>query len=303
MPLASDLVPYISDPTATLVLAAIVSARWSPDPAEPTTELGTLQVRVAELFSDSGPKPGETLTIIADRYGDPVQREHMGFNAWNVLPLEPGNSLATAIRKVAAGWTALAAQAVAAGDNNFLPALRHAREIEKMQDTAARRRLLEEALKSPQDILFRYALDAITRRGQVPRSDAAQMIVGALGSGSHSKNAKLMLVQQLTRRPIYEDDLGPDPVNRLVIGTVAGVLAAEADPEWALIWTQFLTTTLLPAFSTDSNKDREIRHTLIHSVPEPARRQVPEKLAGAAQQSPRDPRIPKLLEAWKAALR
>jgi hypothetical protein len=303
MPLASDLVPYISDSTASIILAAIASAHWAPDPGEPATELGTLQLRVTELFSDSGPKPGETLTIIADRYGDPVQREHMGFNVWNVLPLEPSNSLAMAIRKAPNGWTALAAQAVAPGDNNLVPALRPAREIDKVQDPTARRRLLDQALRSPQDLLFRYALDAITRRGLVPRSEAAQMIVGALAVESLSKNAKLMLVQQLTRRPIYEDELGSDLVNRLVIGAVAGVLTAETGPEWVVIWTQFLTTTLLPAFSTDPSKDQDIRHTLIHSVPEPARRQVPEKLVTSAQQSPRDPRIPKLLEAWKAALR
>lgn len=304
MTLASDLVPYISHPEAALILATVDSARWAPATDDPGMEDGTLQLRVSELFSDSGPKPGALLTVAAQRYGDAQKRRQMGFDSWNVLPLEPGNSLVMAVIKgsSASQWTALAAEAVPAGDTALVVAVRRAREIEKEQDPTARRRMLDEALKSHQDLLFRYALDAIGRRGRVSRNEAAKMMVDALVSQSQAKNVKLSLVQQLTRQPIYVDERGADSVNKMVIGSVAGVLAMESEPQWSLVWTQFLAASLLPAFSADANQDREIRQTLIRAVPEQARRQVPEILAKAAQQSPTDPRIPKLLEAWKGAL-
>jgi len=305
MALASDLVPYISNREAALILATVDSARWAPAADDPGMEDGTLHLRVRELFSDSGPKPGALLTIGAQRYGDAKKRRQMGFDSWNVLPLEPGNSLVMAVAKgpSASEWIALAAEAVPSGDTALVVAVRRAREIEKEQDPAARRRMFDEALKSHQDLLFRYALDAIGRRGREPRKEAAKMMVDALVSQGQSKNAKLTLVQQLTRQPIYEDERGADPVNQLVIGSVAGVLATESEPQWSLVWTQFLAASLLPAFSADVNQDREIRQTLIRAVPEQTRRLVPEILAKAAQQSPTDPRIPKLLEAWKGALR
>jgi hypothetical protein len=303
MPLSSDLVPYISDPSASLILASIASARWVPAPDDSGMENGTLQFRVEELFSDTGPKPGELLTITAQRYGDPEKRQQMGFDAWNTLSLQPGNALVMAVRRIPTdSWIALAAEGAPAGDTTLVAAVRRAREIEKQPNPVARVQMLREALNSPQDLLFQYALDAIGRRGRAPRDEAARIIVEALLSNGRANNAKLSLVQQLTRQPIYEDQRGADPVNRMVIGSVARVLAMEGEPEWSLIWTQFLAVSLLPAFSADANKDREIRQTLIRAVPERTRRQVPEVLAKAAQQRPTDPRIPKLLEAWKAAL-
>jgi len=302
--LASDLVPYISDPTASLILASLVSANWTPAPDDPHYQSGVLQFRVTELFSDQGPKPGEVLTIAARRYGDVEKRLRMGFDNWNTLDLEPGNALVLAARPDSGNrWTALAAEDVPAGDNELVPAVRRARSIEKQTDPAARTAMLNEALKSPQDLLFRYALDAITRRALVPRNEAANMMAGILVSNGRTKNVKLSVVQQMTKQPIYQSQRGADPVNRTVISSVAGVLAGETEPQWSEIWTQFLAASLLPAFSTDANQDREIRQTLIRAVSEPARRQVPDALVKAEQQSPTDTRIPKLLEAWRLAVK
>jgi hypothetical protein len=196
----------------------------------------------------------------------------------------------------------LAAEEVPAVDTTLVAAMRRARAIERQQNPATRLAMLEEAIKGRQDLLFRYALDAISRRKLVPRNEAARMMADALVSNGQPKNMKLSLVQQLTKGPVYEDDLGADPVNRVVIGSVAGVLARETEPEWSRIWTQFLAASLLPVFSPDANQDRSIRQTLIRAVPEPTRRQVPEILSKSVQQSPTDARIPKLLEAWRAAL-
>src|SRR5450756_2299104 len=77
MTLASDLVPYISHPEAALILATVDSARWAPASDDPGMEDGTLQLRVNELFSDSGPKPGALLTVGAQRYGDAQKRRQM----------------------------------------------------------------------------------------------------------------------------------------------------------------------------------------------------------------------------------
>ncbi len=304
MSLSSDLVPYISDPPASVILASVVTARWVPALAEPGWEDGTIELRVVEQFCGPGPKSGSMITIAGHRYGDPLKRQEMGFDAWNVLPFETGHSFVLAIRKATnSGWTALAAELLTPGDNTLVPGVRRAVEIERVEDPAARRRMLEEALKSRQDLLFRYALDAVSRRARLPRNQAAEMIVQALTTNGLPSNAKLQLVQQATKRPLYDDEFGSDAVNRLVIGGVARVLATETDPQWLVIWTQFLSASLLPAFSPDPTRDQEIRQALIRSVPEPARHQVSGALDRASQASPQDPRIPKLAETWKAALR
>jgi hypothetical protein len=303
MPLASDLVPYVSDPTASLILVNVVSARWTPAPTDPEWEDGTIQLRTVERFSGPGPAAGENFTIIGRRYGDPLKRRSMGFDSWNVVPFEAGAALVLAVRRAASnGWTPLAAEAVPHGDNTLVPSVRRAVEIER-SNPAAQPPMLKDALTSKQDLLFRYALDAISTRTRVPRNQAAEMMAQALLSNGLQSNAKFQLVQQATKRPIYDDDHGSDSVNRLVIGAVSRVLVAESNPEWALIWAQLLSTSLLPAFSPDATKDADIRLTLIRSVPEPARHEVPGALTKAAGQSPADQRIPKLAEAWSAALR
>ena len=304
MSLASDLVPYLSDPTASVILASVAAARWVPAPAEPGWEDGTIELRVVELFCGEGPAVGSTITIAGHRYGDPVKRREMGFDAWNLLPFETGRSFVLALRRSTnTGWIALAGELVAPGDNTLVSGVRRAVEIERLEDQAMRRRMLEEALKSKQDLLFRYALDAISRRARLPRNQAVEMIVQTLTTNALPSNLKFQLVQQATKRPLYDDELGSDPVNRLVIGAVARVLAAETDPQWLVIWAQFLSASLLPAFSPDPAKDQEIRQALIRSVPEPARHQVPGALDKGSQASPQDPRIPKLADIWKAAIR
>src|SRR5258708_3963852 len=132
MSLSSDLVPYISDPTASVTLATVVAARWVPALAEPGWEDGTIELRAVEQFCGPGPTSGSTITIAGHRYGDPLKRRELGFDAWNVLPFETGHSFVLAIRRSTnPGWIALAAELVAPGDNTLVPGVRRAVEIER----------------------------------------------------------------------------------------------------------------------------------------------------------------------------
>jgi hypothetical protein len=302
MSLTNDLVPYVSDPGAAVIHADVVTASWVPDPAEAGWQLGTIQFRVRELLSDEGPKAGEALGIAGRRYGDDMKRLAMGFDQWNVLPFEPGREFVLAIRPVAPGsWTAVAAELVT-GNSTQVADLRVAFEMERVDDPALLARRYEDALQSRHGLLSRYALDAITRRARVPRAPAAEAIVRTMAARDLSPNDRLQLVQAATKRPIYEDDLGADRVNQMVIGALARVLADESDPDWLIIWAQTLATSILPEFSSDEAKDRDTRTALIRSVPEPARGGAAAALGRAAAIAP-DARISRLAEVWTKAVR
>jgi hypothetical protein len=303
MSLATDLVPFVSDTTATVVLANVLSASWVPAADEPGWEQGEIQLQVIERFSAEGPSPGDQGTIAGRRYGDPLKRRDMGFDAWNVLPFAPDHRFVLAMRIPASNaWMPLAAQF--AGPNDTLAVdVKRAFELEQVRDASTIPRMYEDALRSRHDLLVRYALHAITQRARVSRHQAAEIIVRAATVPGLSPNEKLQLVQEATRRPIYDDEFGVDPTNVLVVGLLAGLLESESDPDWLLIWAQSQAALLLPAFASDPNKDREIRSTLIRSVPEPARKRAGGALKRAAASSPRDSRLSKVAEAWAAALR
>jgi hypothetical protein len=303
MSLGRDLVPFISDATASLVLATVTSAAWAPAPDEPGYEDGVVHLRVLERFSASGPDAGANGTIKGRRYGDPLKRRSMGFDGWNVVPLDPGSRLVFAIRVPASSdWVALAAEAVASNDT-IVSDLHRAFELERISDPMLLPRQYEQALGSGHDLLLRYGLDAITRRGRLPRGQAAEAMVRALTATSLTANMKLNIVQEATKRPIYEDQYGADRTNGLVIGAAASLLVAEPNPEWALIWAQTLTAALVPTFSPDPNKDREIRAGLIRAVPEPARHGVVAALTAVAGAHPDDLRFRQLAERWSATIR
>lgn len=303
MSLAGDLVPYISDPTVSLVLVRVAGARWSPASDDPHWESGPLQLRTVELFAGQAPKPGETISVAARRYADPMKRGEMGFDAWNTLTLDVGATIVFALRRVNEAWIPLAGEDVPPGDQRMAAALRRAVEIEKLDAPARRGVAFAQALGSQDALLFRYALDAITRRGRVPREQAADIMAQRMAANGLSANARFQLVQQAAKRPIYDDDRGADVANRLAIGVIAQALVRETTPEWSLIWAQLLSTSLLPAFSTDAKQDTEIRRALIRAVAEPVRRDVPAALTKAAAQSPNDPRIARLADEWRAAVR
>jgi hypothetical protein len=163
--------------------------------------------------------------------------------------------------------------------------------------------MLRQALESPQDILLRYALDAMGRRKELPRDVGADMIGQTLIADRLSSDSAVTLVNELTGRYYYRYELGADKVNKLVIGVIAQLLVQEHDPKNASLWTTFLSSSLLIEFSKQTQKDKGIREDLIRAVPQQVSRQVPSILAKVALQNPKDTRIPKLLDAWNAALR
>jgi hypothetical protein len=299
--LSADLVPYISDASASLILAHVTSANWSQQPNQ-TLEKGTIELQVDEVFQGGSLRPGEHFTISGERPSDPDIRFLNLRDQWNAIPFVKGDLLLMAVRAVTrANVVPLAAIQVHSKTDPEVGALRQACEISRVQDAAQRRALLRQALESPQDLLFRYALDDLGHHQTASREQGAEMIVQAIFSKGISRDSRSALVNALTGRSYYEYELGAEPVNKLVIATLARLLAEEKNPKDLGVWTTFLSSSLSIQLSKDPVKDKEMRDALIRSVPEPTRKQVPAKLAEAAQLNPADPRIPMLIKAWKTA--
>jgi hypothetical protein len=282
------------------MLASVVSSRWAPVPNQPVED-GTIDLRVDQVFCGNRLKAGERLTIAGRRQADPNVRFLNARDLWNVLPFKDGDRLLLAVVKAedAARWSAAAALPA---DDGATAAVRRACEIETLADPSRRRLALAEALSSRQDLLFRYAVDALGRRRAVSREEGAAIIAQALSSDRLSADSAEALGNELGGRNYYQYELGPDAVNKTAIGALAQRLVGERDSKRAPSWASLLTSSLAIEFSKDPQKDRDTRETLIRSVPEPARHEVPDALIKADALSPGDPRIAALAATWRAAL-
>jgi hypothetical protein len=293
--LLADLVPFISDPNTVLALAKVVSAKWS-QAAVRENQQGVIALEIVEVFRGPSLK---AIEIHGERLADEQARFKSSFNQWNVLRFEPGDLLLMALRQGSGSWQALAAQQVSSLQDPAIPALRRAVEIERME-AGARRPALEQALRSHEDLLRDYAVDAIDRRRVTPRDTGAAMLAGAAAAPDTPVESKVAFVKALAARNYFQYELGSDPVNLLIVRTIAGLLA-QADAKRGLLWTQFLGSTVAIQFSKDAAKDAEIRRSLIRGVTDPPPERVIAALAQQVSGGSKDPRAAKLLQHWRGA--
>jgi hypothetical protein len=301
-PLAADLVPFIPDPTSSLVLARVVRAAWTPLPAEQKEE-GVIELQVEETFRGATPRAGESIEIAGRRMLDPLARARNNFDQWNNLPFAQGDELVLAIAPPPTGkrWDALAANQVAGTSDPLVIGLRRALEIEAMKPADARIPALEQALAAPQPVLRDYAIDAIARRGLASRDRGAEMIAHALAAPNLPDDSRLPLVRELASPFFYRYALGGDRVNVLVIQSLARLLV-NGDRNDRGVWTQFLGSSLTIEFSKDPNRDGELRMSIVRAVKDPPPPRVIEALEQQAASGTPDPRVPKLVEYWRAAM-
>src|SRR5262245_35071452 len=293
--LLADLVPFISDPNAVLTLAKVVSAKWS---LVRGNQQGAVALEIVEVFR--GPRI-ESIEVHGELLADEQARFKSSFNQWNVLRFEQGDLLLMALRQGSGSWQALAAHPVSSMQDTAIPALRRAIDIERLEP-GARHPALEQALHSHQDMLRDYAVDAIDRRRITPRDTGAAMLAGAAVAPDPPVESKIAFVKALAARNYFQYELGPDPVNLLIVRTIAGLLA-QADTKRGSLWTQFLGGTVAIQFSKDAAKDAEIRRSLIRGVTDPPPERVIAALSQQVSAGSKDPRAAKLLQHWRDAWR
>ncbi len=295
----SDLVPFISDPNAALALAKVLSATWTPLPAE-AREGGVVRLQLIDVIRGPGLSAGASIEISGKRLASEASRDRERRDRWNSLAFAPGDLLLMALRP-GTHLTALAADPVESPASPVIAALHRTVEIERIEPVEARRAALWKALTGPQELVREYAIDALGRRALVSRAEGAGMLARALTAGELPASARSPLVSELVSLHFFRNELGADAVNVQVIGSLAALVAGDAAQR--PLWAQYLGACLTIEFSKDPAKDAETRRALIRGVTETAPRLVIEALEQQVSAGNQDPRVPKLLEAWRAAQR
>ena len=294
----SDLVPFISDPNAVLALVRVLSATWTPLPSE-AREAGVVRLELVDVMRASGLTSGAAVEMAGKRLANEQSRDRERTDRWNSLAFEPGDLLLLALRP-GSHFTGLAAEPVDSPTSPAVAALHRAVEIERIQPLEARRTAVGGALTAPEDLLRDYALDWLGRRGLASRTEGAGMIAHALFAPGLPVAARSSLVGELTSRHFYRYDLGADPANVLVIRSLAQLLTS-GDSSGRPLWTQYLAACLTIEFSKNAHQDAEMRTGLIRAVADPPPERVINTLQLLASTGTADPRVPKLLEDWRAA--
>jgi len=299
--LSPDLVPFIPDPNAVLALVRVISCAVTPLPQQQEEQL-VVHLETLDVIHGEKLKAGEPIEISGKRLADEDARYRSHFDKWNVLPFQPQDLLIVALApgQRPAAWIGLAAEQVASAADPAVAALHRASSIEHTPaGSPLRAAALEEALSSPTDLLQRYAVEAVGRRAAVTRQAGAEMISRALFSERIPPDARPPLALKLASRDFYHFEEGAEPVNFVVIRTLARLLV-DGDAAQRPLWTQLLGASLTIEFSKDPHKDAEMRSSLIRAVTDPAPQRVVAALEQQAAQGSKDPRVPKLIAAWKA---
>jgi hypothetical protein len=294
----SDLVPFISDSNVVLALARVASATWTPLPSE-AREGGAIRLELVDVIRASGLPAGATIEMAGKRLANEQSRVRERSDRWNSLPFEPGDLLLMALRP-GTQFAGLAADPVGSASNPAVAALHRASEIERIETMEARREAVGQALTAHEDLLRDYALDWLGSRGLASRTEGAGTIARALFAPDLPASSRSSLAGELTSRHFYRSDLGAEPANVLVIGSLAALLTA-ADSSRRPLWTQYLAACLTIEFSKDPLKDAEMRAGLIRAVTDPPPQRVIDALQQLLSAGTQDTRVQKLLDAWRAA--
>jgi hypothetical protein len=293
-----DLVPYIAEAKASVAIVRVRSCGVTPLEKEQKQQL-TVHLDVVEAMRGTL-QAGSSIEVSGKRLADEEARFRAGFDQWNVLALAPGGLMMAAL--LPAGnpqqWQALSMRDIASERDPLAGAIRRAVAIEQMPaGTPGRAQALEDALSSPSDVLQAYAIRAV--RGAMPRVAGAEAMARALFSRRALPDARPPLALALASRDFYHYEAGADEANLVVIRALAK-LVAGGGPQVSL-WTQILGASLTIEFSADPAKDGAMRSALIRGVTDPAPARVLSALEQQLAAGSKDPRVPKLIAAWKAA--
>ena len=302
--LSPDLIPFISEPSVSMAVVAVTGARWARQMS------GDLEV-------DSGPvtfqvisaihgtlRDGQSIEVPARRVVDRSARVRHNFDAWNTLLLSSGDYLILAVRPGASPrtWKGVAGRAVPGPDASDVQTVRRAYEIEEAGgDLAAKAGMLEGCLRSRQELLVFYALDYL-RRHASDRGAAAQILAGALASSLPASEQKLEMGRALAGAEFFQRPAKADPVNRMVVASLASALVQEIDGSRRASWSQLVVSCVLMDFTGDEAENEKIRVALIYAPGSPAPDRVVSAISSAQHFATSDaqPYLLRLKRVWQS---
>jgi hypothetical protein len=307
--LSGDLVPFISQPGVSLLVVQLQATRWTHklDRDEGVeVEAGPVTFRTLEVLHGRIPHKGDIIEAPARRIADPLIRVRNRFDQWNALTLEPRDILILACQRGGAplNWKVLGAIQIVSPNAPEVAAIRRCYEIEEFRGSPGQRSLMiEEALKSDQDLLRYYGLDYLARHAETNRESAVEMIRTAIASASTAPAHRLELGRQLTNLAFFNPSRKADHANQAVVASLAMGLVSESDPERRLTWARLLASSVLIEFSPEPEKDKQVRSALIRFVQAPSAARVIEVLSEVAARATGGEKeiVNRLLKAWQCA--
>lgn len=301
--LSGDLVPFVSQADVSMVVAQIQSSRLGRTVYQGLEEeSGPVALKVLNVLHGRKPQVGETITVFAHRIADPLVRVRNLFDQWNGLSLSDGDFLIFGLRQSAntGTWLPLAARQVAGPDAPEIDALRKCYLIESTPfDTAQKNALLQEALKSRQDLLFRYAVECARRIAVLDRTSAVNLLFAAIADRGLTSGQRFDLGHALTEQIFFRRDAKVDGANRTAVAALAKGLVLEPDPQKRLDWAQLLASCVMMSFTGDASRDERLRQELIRGTGIPASQVVSaldDALGHAASDASQ--RIERLRQLW-----
>ena len=302
--LSADLIPMFSDPSTSVILGSIEKVLKSGNEQFDT---GELYINVIESFNSQAPVNAEQLRVPYQRMAQIQDRVRNAQNHWNVLRLQPGDLLILACRpgESAGIWTCLAARQPTSASDSAIQAVRAIYQVEHLPQGDQKTSLLRKGLDSSSDLIFFYSIDAITRRQVVARPVAAQMLYKILSRDAIDGEIEEQLVEALVSEYIFDEDLGAEATNTLVLEVLANKFVGASDSEVRSLWLDELAATLFSEYDDDETVDSAIRKQLIQSISTPDIATVIEALAAykAEATDPEDIELVQdVLDLWKAAL-
>jgi hypothetical protein len=303
--LSPNLVPYFSDPIASMVVARITGHQLTP-PNNEGVQTGLVKFAVAKVIHSETLREGDSIETSLERISDPELRLHNMFNQWNALSLDAGETLLLSAKpdRTPKTFIALAAVRVSSVDDPHVAAAQECYRIELLTDNPdLKQQLLTHALEGQSDLLRFYALDVLTQRHGLSREASVRALETALNSEKVSPDAKRDMGFRLVSGDLFDETRGADPVNIRIVSAFAKQMVASKDVESREQWLGFLSSCILREYSSDTKKDREMRLDLVKSIRDPSPQQMISVLTVATRLSPgEDEAQPakQLLDVWQS---
>ncbi len=305
--LSANLIPSISDPSSSLVVARITGLRLARQSgSDPEVETGRVSLNVVAVIRSFTLVPASSIEVPVRRMAEPPLRVRNRINNWNALPLKEGDFLLAAVKPAGSPgvWQAIAAIQIQSPADPLVGALRNCNAIETFDGPMPQKReMLAGALASGQDLEVFYALDALGRRAVLGRDAGAELIARAIVGGRVAQAERLELGGCLAGLSFFRPDAKVDRTNQMVMVALAHGLVTATDPANRASWASELVSALGNEFSPHRDENDSLRLALIRSVTTPPAAQVIQALADAEQQVPREerPRIRELMHSWREA--
>ena len=190
--LSPNLVPYFSDPAASMIVARITEHRLNP-PNNEGVQTGLVKFTATKVIHSETLRDGDSIETLLERNSDPEIRVHNMFNEWNALSLDAGETLLLSTKpdRPPKTFIALAAVRVSSVDDPQVAAAQECYRIELLKGNPdLKQQLLTQALEDQSDLLRFYALDVLTQRHGLSREASVRTLGAALNSEKVSADAK-----------------------------------------------------------------------------------------------------------------